>query len=117
MKHRVALVFILSLASIPAFADSKSSFTGWKSAETAHFRFIFEDASRDEANAYALVADDAWNAVSRAYGTPPEKTDVVITARTDTVNAFAEGISWYMGFFTTPPVSPCPRRCAPRSPA
>lgn len=102
----VALAFLMSLAAIPTLAEGLPPFTGWKSAETAHFRFIFEDASRDAANAYALVADEAWNAVSRAYGTPPELTDVVITARTDTVNAFAEGISRYMGFFTTPPVSP-----------
>lgn len=108
MKHRIVLclVALASFAARPASAEGTEAFTGWKSASTAHFRFIFEDASRDAANAYALVADEAWNAVSRAYGTPPELTDVVITARTDTVNAFAEGISRYMGFFTTPPVSP-----------
>jgi hypothetical protein len=105
---RVAALAVFLFAIMPrlASAEGAPAFAGWKSATTAHFRFIFEEASRGEANAFARVADEAWNAVSRAYGTPPEQTDVVITARTDEVNAFAEGISRYIGLFATPPAIP-----------
>lgn len=102
----LAFITLSILAPLLATAEDAPAFTGWKSASTAHFRFIFEDATRETADAFALVADESWNAVSRAYATPPDMTDVVLTARTDTVNAFAEGISHYMGFFTTPPASP-----------
>lgn len=81
-------------------------FTGWKQFSTGHFRFIYEDASKEIAEGFASFADDAWNRVLHAYDAPPEMTDVIITGRTGTVNAYAQTLSHYMGFFTTPPASP-----------
>ncbi len=87
-------------------AEETTPFRGWKQASTNHFRFIYEDASKAQAAAFAAAADPAWNKLSEIYSTPPEMTDVLVTGRTDMVNAYAEGLSMYMGFFTTPPLSP-----------
>lgn len=115
MKHfasRFSLCLSLSVALIGAFgsaplpAEEPPAFAGWKQATTNHFRFIYADASRPQAEAFARVADAAWNAVSSAYSTPPPMTDVLITGQTDTVNAYAEATSFYMGLFTNPPLSP-----------
>lgn len=102
--HAAIALCLAFMSAAPA--DESSRFTGWKSASTNHFRFIFEEASRSQAEAFAAVADGAWNGISGIYGTPPDMTDVLVTARTDTVNAFAEGLSYYMGFYTNPPLSP-----------
>lgn len=100
-----AAILAASIGPILA-AEEAASFTGWKSAETKHFKFIYEDATKSQASAFAKIADSAWNDVSGIYGTPPEKTDVLVTGRTDAVNAFADGIRYYMGFYTNPPLSP-----------
>lgn len=104
-----ALTFALVITSaFPPLlqAEDHPPFTGWKTASTAHFRFIFEDASRAQTEAFARVADTAWNDISSVYAPPPEKTDVIVTGRTDTVNAFAQGLSFYMGLYTNPPITP-----------
>ena len=103
------LAFALVITTVfPAnlHAETKSPFTGWKTASTNHFRFIYEDASRKRTEAFALIADTAWNDISTVYASPPEKTDVIVTGRTDTVNAFAQGLSFYMGLYTNPPMTP-----------
>ena len=103
------ILFFAVLALIPTkklVADESDSFAGWKSAETRHFRFIYEDASKAQAAAFAKIADAAWNNVSEIYGTPPDKSDVIVTGRTDTINAFADSIRYEMGFYTNPPLSP-----------
>ncbi len=86
--------------------EETPAFTGWKQFSTGHFRFIFEDSARERAKSFAAIADDAWNAVSAAYDAPPDMTDVLITDRTGVVNAYAQSLSHYIGFFTTPPASP-----------
>jgi len=107
----LALAFALNIA-IPAIfspslhAEAYPPFTGWKTASTNHFRFIFEDASSAQTEAFSRVADNAWNRISQIYATPPEITDVIVTGRTDTVNAYAQGLSFYISFFTNPPMSP-----------
>lgn len=113
-SHRVfpfflSSILLLSAQAIPPAqglaADEARSFSGWKSAETRHFRFIYEDATKAQASAFAKVADASWNDVSRIYGTPPDKNDVIVTGRTDTINAFADGVRFEMGFYTNPPLS------------
>ena len=39
----------------------------------------FQDAGRAQAEAFAKIADAAWNEVSSAYSTPPELTDVTVS--------------------------------------
>ncbi len=107
MMHdkRLALAAAIALAVAGTLAAGEP-FTGWKTASTRHFRFIYEDAGRAQAEAFAKIADAAWNEVSSAYSTPPELTDVTVTARTDTVNAFAEGLNRSISLYTVPPTSP-----------
>ena len=68
----VLVVFFL----FPALVFSESSgidddkFLGWKTAETEHFNFIYEEGARDSAAAFAEIADDAWNKVAGVYGFP-----------------------------------------------
>jgi hypothetical protein len=110
MKNFVRIGALLAIVSLacPAVlqAEEAAPFTGWRTASTAHFRFVFEDATRRETEGFAKIADNAWNRLSEIYGTPPEKTDVIVTGRTDIVNAYAEGVSHSMTFFTTPPATP-----------
>ncbi|HKL87147.1 MAG TPA: hypothetical protein VJ861_12520 [Treponemataceae bacterium] len=87
-------------------AEEHPAFTGWKQAETNHFRFIFEEASRQQTIELAGKADNIWNQVAEIYSPPPVKTDVIMTARTDITNAFAEGLNFFMGFYTNAPITP-----------
>lgn len=81
-------------------------FTGWKKAETEHFNFIYEDASLPSAQEYAKIADVAWNKVSKIYGFPQEKTNVYVTGRTDTVNAYTFFSPLEIMMFTSPVLTP-----------
>ena len=88
--------FLMSLACIAtllflctsAFANDYVKFKGWKQAETTHFRFIYEDASEQAAQAYAKIADEAWEEIARIYAMPQEKTNVYVFSRMNIVNAY-----------------------------
>ena len=88
------------------YADNKKSdenkFRGWKTAETDHFQFIYEEGARETAQAFAKIADDAWNKVSLIYGFPQEKTNVYITDRMNFVNALTYSVPVELMMFTTP---------------
>ena len=76
MKKKICIIitFLLMLGSL--CADTKKSdenkFRGWKTSETEHFNFIYEEGARQTAQAFASIADDAWNKVSKIYGFPQE---------------------------------------------
>ncbi len=111
MDNRIAPKFFvlpaLLFALLPAAYPSDSPrFDGWKQASTDHFRFIYEEESLSQLRDLAAAADGIWEKTARAYSPPPEKTDVLITARTDTVNAFAEGTRHFMGVYANSPLSP-----------
>ena len=88
----LALFFISS----GAFANDYVKFKGWKQAETTHFRFIYEAASEPAAQAYAKIADEAWEKIARIYSMPQEKTNVYVFSRLNIVNAYT--------FFTPPEI-------------
>ncbi|MBO4859036.1 MAG: hypothetical protein J5527_11045 [Treponema sp.] len=77
-------------------------FHGWKKAETEHFQFFYEDAMRETAEDYALIADDAWNKIAKIYSPPQDKTNVYIVGRTNTVNAYTFFSPPYIEMFDTP---------------
>ena len=81
-----ALAFFFVTSS--AFANDYVKFKGWKQAETTHFRFIYEAASEPAAQAYAKIADEAWEKIARIYAMPQEKTDVYVFSRLNIVNAY-----------------------------
>ena len=78
----------LLLLSTAAFANDYVKFKGWKQAETTHFRFIYEAASEQAAQAYAKIADEAWEKIARIYAMPQEKTNVYVFSRLNIVNAY-----------------------------
>ncbi len=80
----LALFFV----STAAFANDYVKFKGWKQAETTHFRFIYEAASEPAAQAYAKIADEAWENIARIYAMPQEKTNVYVFSRLNIVNAY-----------------------------
>jgi hypothetical protein len=87
-------------------AGATEPFAGWKQSSTAHFRFIYEDASRERAEGFARIADSVWNKIAGEYSVPPKMTDVLVTGRTDTVNAYAKLMSGCIGLYVNPPLSP-----------
>ena len=89
-----ALAFFFVTSS--AFANDYVKFKGWKQAETTHFRFIYEAASEPAAQAYAKIADEAWEKIARIYSMPQEKTNVYVFSRLNIVNAYT--------FFTPPEI-------------
>jgi hypothetical protein len=105
MKKKIISFFMLISFTAILFAETDvddKPFHGWKQAETEHFRFIFEDASRAQTEIYAQYADDAWNKIAKIYAIPQDKTDVYVTARTNTVNAFTFFVPPEIMMFTTP---------------
>ena len=81
-------------------------FHGWKKANTEHFQFFYEDASKATAEEYALLADDAWNKITKIYSPPQDMTNVYVIARTNTVNAYTFFSPPYIAMFDTPYLEP-----------
>ncbi|ULQ60580.1 hypothetical protein K7I13_04670 [Brucepastera parasyntrophica] len=81
-------------------------YKGWKQASTNHFRFIYEDAFRPQAEAFAEIADSTWNSLSKIYGSPPQKTDIILSGRQDIVNGYAHTYRYNIGLYVNPPLSP-----------
>lgn len=106
MKKIVCVLALCVLIVSGLCAQTSSKFTGWKQAETEHFTFVFEEASREAANAYAEIADEAWNKVAEAYGLPREKITVYVMGRTDTINAYTYVAPLAIGMFDVPFVMP-----------
>ncbi|MBQ0167029.1 MAG: hypothetical protein KBT02_07985 [Treponema sp.] len=103
MKKIVCVLMFGVLIISGLWADIDPKFTGWKQAETDHFTFVYEDASKEAAEAYAKIADEAWNKIAEVYSLPQEKITVFVTGRTNTVNAFTYwGPVINIGMFTTP---------------
>lgn len=99
-KFIFSLVALLAAAAL--FGEENVKFKGWKQAKTEHFNFIYEDASKEAAVEFAKIADDAWNKVAKIYGCPPDRLDVSVTARTNTINALTMYSPVSMGMYNTP---------------
>ncbi|MCF0126724.1 MAG: hypothetical protein HUJ68_13415 [Clostridia bacterium] len=100
---KVLSIFVLGILISNVFAQNhEKKFSGWKIAETEHFDFIFEESARETTEAYAKIADEAWNKIGKIYGFPKDKIKVYVTDRTNTVNAFTYFSPLEIGMFTTP---------------
>lgn len=103
MKKLFAL-FTLSLILLGAsFAQNNDlKFSGWKQAETEHFVFVYEEASREATEEFVKIADDAWNKVAKIYSIPQDKIRVYVTGRTNIVNALTYSLPLEIMMFTNP---------------
>ncbi len=101
MKKFLTL-FLVCITAGSAFAQEKpQKFKGWKKSSTEHFNFVYEDSAKEDAQAYAEIADDAWNKIGQVYSFPKDVIDVYVTDRTNTVNAFTMNIGPEIEMFTT----------------
>ncbi len=96
------LCLFLLKTNLTAQDSSSQKFKGWKTAETNHFKFVYEDATRKTTENYALYADEAWNKIAQIYSKPQDKTTVYVTGRTNTVNAFTYTMPLEIMMFDTP---------------
>ena len=88
-KHLIAsTLFFTFLCPFFFSQNNEMKFSGWKKTETEHFTFIYEEAQKEATEGYIKIADDAWNKVAKIYALPQNKTNVFVTGRTNTVNAF-----------------------------
>ena len=102
---KISFIFTITflLLTTPFFAqNNEMKFSGWKKTETNHFNFIYEDAQREATQGFIKIADDAWNQVGKIYAFPQDKTNVYITGRTNTVNAFTYFSPTEIVMFTNP---------------
>lgn len=106
MKKIICVLVLCGLVFTGIFADNAPEFTGWKQAETRHFRFVYEDASREAAEAYAQIADECWNMVAEVYSLPRDMITVYVVPRTNTVNASTYFAPLSIVMYTTPFVIP-----------
>src|SRR5574344_1168180 len=60
--------------------ENDITFRGWRQADTEHFHFVFEEASRQATEVYAQYADEAWNKIAKIYALPQDKTNIYVTA-------------------------------------
>ncbi len=102
---KALIISTLFLAAInqQIFAQNNEiKFSGWKKTETEHFTFIYEEAQKETTAGYIKYADDAWNKISKIYALPQKKTNVYVTGRTNTVNAFTFSAPAEIEIFTNP---------------
>ena len=103
MKKIILLACSLLMTAGFMFAqNNEKKFSGWKKAETEHFVFIYEDAQKEATEGYVKIADDAWNKIGKIYAFPQDKTNVFVTGRTNTVNAFTYSTPLELVMFTNP---------------
>lgn len=100
---KIFISLLLLTAGISLYAQADEKFKGWKKADTEHFTFIYENSSKETVEAYAEIADDAWNKIANIYAIPKNHFNVYVTDRTNTVNAFTYFSPTEIGMFTTPP--------------
>lgn len=103
-KQKVFVCIFCALAACLVAQETykPAPFTGWKQQSTDYFRFVYEDETREQTGRFIAIADEVWHTIAEGYHAPPLKTDVLITGRTNVVNASAEGIRFYMNFYTKP---------------
>lgn len=106
MKKIICILAVCVLIVSGVSAEIVPEFSGWKQAETEHFRFVYEAASKEAAEAYARIADEAWNKVAESYALPKDKITVCVVGRTDTVNAYTSAAPLGIEMFTVPFVIP-----------
>lgn len=106
MKKLICVLALCVLIVSGVWADVAPDFSGWKQAETRHFTFVYEEASREAAEAYAKIADEAWNKIAEIYALPQDKITVYVVARTNTVNASTYFAPLSIVMYTTPFVIP-----------
>ena len=106
MKKLICVLAMCVLIISGVWADTAPDFSGWKQAETRHFTFVYEEASREAAEAYAKIADEAWNKIAEIYALPQDKITVYVIARTNTVNAYTYFAPLSIGMYTTPFIIP-----------
>ena len=102
-KHLIASTLIFAVLCPFFFSQNNEiKFSGWKKTETEHFTFIYEKAQKEATEGFIKIADDAWNKVAKIYALPQNKTNVFVTGRTNTVNAFTFFSPAEIGMFTNP---------------
>ena len=102
-KHIIACTLFFSVLYPHFYAQNNEiKFSGWKKSETEHFTFIYEEAQKEATEGFIKIADDAWNKVGKIYALPQDKTNVFVTGRTNTVNAFTFFSPAEIGMFTNP---------------
>ena len=104
---KIFLSIICTLICSTIFAQNNNiRFSGWKKTETEHFNFIYEEAQKEATKVYIKLAENAWKDIARIYAFPKDKTDVYITGRTNTVNAFTYWFPTEIEMFTNPVIEP-----------
>ena len=102
-KSTLLSIILFSFTASSVFSqNNEQKFSGWKKTETEHFTFIYEDAQKEATEGFVKIADDAWNKIGKIYAFPQEKTNVYITGRTNTVNAFTYFSPAEIVMFTNP---------------
>ena len=88
-KSTLLSIILFPIITSSVFSqNNEQKFSGWKKTETEHFTFIYEEAQKEATKGYIKIADNAWNQIGKIYAFPQDKTNVYITGRTNTVNAF-----------------------------
>lgn len=106
MKKFFSMILSSLICSLFFAQNNDIKFSGWKKAETEHFNFIYEEAQKEAAKVYMEIAENAWNDIGRIYAFPQDKTNIYITGRTNTVNAFTYWYPAEIEMFTNPIIEP-----------
>ena len=98
----ISALFLVTFSRQISAQNNEIRFSGWKKTETEHFTFIYEEAQKEATEGFIKIADDAWNKVSKIYALPQNKTNVYVTGRTNTVNAYTFYSPAEIEMFTNP---------------
>ena len=102
-KSTLLSIILFPIITSSVFSqNNEQKFSGWKKTQTEHFTFIYEEAQKEATKGYIKIADNAWNQIGKIYAFPQDKTNVYITGRTNTVNAFTYFSPTEIVMFTNP---------------
>ena len=83
------LLLQITLSLAPSVTLASDPSVTWKTIETPHFSIIFDSRQQRLAQIYAIKAEQAFAAISPAFGDWPEKTVVYLDDSTDLSNGSA----------------------------
>ncbi|HUX22567.1 MAG TPA: hypothetical protein VMW69_15125 [Spirochaetia bacterium] len=96
--------FLLPLLLLPLFASGES-FSGWRTATTEHFVFVFEPRDAAAVAQLRTFAEQVYSEVTGLLESRPSKIWVVVNGRVDTANgAFASLPARLILYVTSPSV-------------
>ncbi len=101
------LIFLTAIfMAHPLLLASEEVYSGWKTAESEHFKFIFEERDRKSVEELLSFCEDVYDRVTAYFESYPKKVVCIIHGRIDTANGYFSSFPSALHLYVTSPTEP-----------